>query len=244
MNFQGFRPESFDLLKELAKNNNAEWFSEHEQEYENQVRQPLLQLIEELREPLAALNPVLKPKSDATHHLSEVERKGDGLPDGGSYMTTAYAYFWNTKMSRLTDGSMHVGVSSKGVSLGFSIYEFGRNRRSRLGQIFMPRLRSDLQLLDNYIKTAYLRRGYKFHRYVRAPGRLGLREVEAFPDHPSEWEGTLGWVVGRHLHTKSSRLTPGSFLNEVVESFQKLYPLYLFSSDPRVDWKRAFKKFL
>lgn len=244
MNFHGFRTESFEFLKELAKNNNTEWFEAHEQEYQELVRQPMLELIDELREPLTKMNPALKPKANAASHLSEFERKGDTVPDAGPYMTTSYAYFWNTKMSRLTDGNLHVGVSAKGVSLGFSIYEFGRNRRSRLSQIFRPRLRSDLQLLDNYIKASYMRRGYQFHRYVRAPGRLGLREVDAFPDQPSEWENTLGWVVGRHLHTKSSRLTPGSFVTEVQESFDKLYPLYLFSSDPRVDWKRAFKRFL
>jgi hypothetical protein len=244
MSFEGFRTESFALLQQLANNNNAEWFAEHAADYETLVREPMRELVNELRPVLRELSPILEPQADPNSHLSESERKGDAVPGAGPYNTNCYAYFWNTTMSRLTDGNLHVGLSSKGVSLGFSIYEFGRSRRARLSQIFVPRLRSDLALLDSYIKASYLRRGYQFHRYSRAPGRLGLREVEAFPAQPSEWENTLGWVVSRHLHTGSSRLTPGSFLSEVTDSFQKLYPLYLFSSDPRVDWKRALRKYL
>jgi uncharacterized protein (DUF2461 family) len=244
MSFDGFRTESFELLDKLAANNTAEWFAEHAEEYESLVRAPMRQLVEELRGLLIELSPLLQPSEIPDQHLSEIERRGDAIPGAGPYNTNCYAYFWNRTMARLTDGNLHIGLSSKGVSLGFSIYEFARSRRARLSQIFVPRLRTDLALLDDYIKANYLRRGYQFHRYARAPGRLGLKEVEAFPMQPSEWEDSLGWVVSRHIHTESSRLTPGSFLTEVGDSFRKLYPLYLFTSDPRLDWKRAFRKFL
>ena len=244
MSFEGFRAESFTLLEKLAENNNQEWYASHAEEYEALVRAPMCELVNALRDVLRELSPILEPGPDPTLHLSEVERRGDAVPGAGAYNKNCYAYFWNTSMTRLTDGNLHVGLSSKGISLGFSIYEFGRSRRARLSQIFVPRIRTDLTLLDSYLKASYLRRGYQIHRYAKAPGRLGLREVEAFPSQPSEWENSLGWVVSRHLHTGSSRLTPGSFLTEVTESFQKLYPLYLFSSDPRVDWKKAFRKFV
>ena len=110
--------------------------------------------------------------------------------------------------------------------------------------MFKVRLQTDLTLLDDYIKAAYLRRGFQLHRYARAPGRLGMREVEAFPARPADWENTLGWVVKRHIHTESSRLTPGSFVHECQETFRRLYPLYTFASDPRPDWKAVLRKSL
>ena len=68
-----------------------------------------------------------------------------------------------------------------------------------------------------------------------------MREVDPFPTVPTEWTATLGWVARRHLHTESSRLTPGSFVNEVTESFERLHPLYVFASDPTEDFQRLLK---
>lgn len=242
MSFAGFRDETFAFFRDLGANNTEAWFAENEHVFKEHVREPCLNLVETLGEFISGLDVRLKPNADPATHLSKLERTGETLPDAGAYKTTQYVYFWNTELARLNDGTLHVGVGSEGVSIGFSIYEYGLNRRARMNQVFKARLSNDLELLDNYIKASYLRRGFTIHRYARAAGRLGLKEVEAFPSHSSAWENTLGWVVGRHIHTGSSRLTPGSFLSELQESFTKLYPLYLYSSDPRVDWKREFKK--
>jgi len=242
MSFDGFRDEGFQFFKDLAENNTEEWFEQNEEVYEEQVLKPCRQLVDSMREFLTDLNPELKPKKDSDFHLSAIERKGDAIPDAGPFKTIQYVYFWNTKIARLTDACLHVAVGAEGVGMGFSIYEYGRNRRARINQIFKPRILNDLEMLDNYIKSTYLRRGFTFHRYAKAPGRLGIREVDAFPTQATDWEDTLGWVVSRHLHTGSSRLTPGSFVSELQETYARLYPLYLFSSDPRVDWKREFKK--
>jgi len=242
MKFEGFRDETFAFFRDLGANNTTGWFEENQSQFEEHVRQPCLQLVSSLGEFISGLDQRLQPSDDLDSHLSDLERTGETLPDAGAYKTTQYLYFWNTELARLNDGTLHVGVGAEGVSIGFSIYEYGLNRRARMSQIFKARLSNDLELLDNYIKASYLRRGFVFHRYARAAGRLGLREVDAFPSQSSQWENTLGWVVSRHIHTESSRLTPGSFVSELQESFGKLYPLYLYASDPRVDWKREFKK--
>jgi len=244
MKFEGFRDETFAYFHDLAANNNREWFQEHDEDLEQHVLAPAREVVSIVGGHLSATAPMLAANSDLSIHLSELERKGEAISDAGPYKTSLYIYFWDTRINRLSDATLHIGVGAEGVSLGFSIYEFTRNRRARINQVFKARIRTDLALLDSYIKSSYLRRGYQFHRYAKAPGRLGMREVDAFPSAASAWEDTLGWVVSRHIHTGSSRLTPGSFISEIQESFEKLYPLYLFASDPRVDWKRTFKKYL
>jgi len=236
MEFSGFRPETFQFFTDLSANNTTEWFEENQSAFEEFVAEPMTGLVEALRPEIEALSPGLIGP-DAEVHFSEM-RRGPRTPPGTPPLKTSmYAFFWDQGLRRLADGNLFVGVSGQGATIGFSIYDFG-DPQSRMRRVFKPRLVKHLDLLDEHIKSNYLRRGFDFHRYVRAAGRLGMREVEAFPTLPSEWEPTLGWVARRHIHTESSRLTPGSFLSEVVESFQRLYPLYAFASDPTEDFQR------
>ncbi len=242
MKFSGFHDESFQFFKDLKENNDPAWFEENESALEEHVLKPFRELVEEMRPFMTELDPSLAPGEDVAPHLSLLERGTQVPPGTPPYKTSLYAYFWNTELKRLSDATLYVGIDPEGVRMGFSIYDFGVNRRARIATVFRPRLQSDLQLLDEYIKAAYLRRGFNFHRYARAAGRLGMRQVEAFPERGVGWDNTLGWVVSRHLHIGSSRLTPGSFVSELQDTFNRLYPLYTFCSDPRPDWKRRMKK--
>lgn len=237
MEFSGFRNESFQFFADLAKNNTTEWFEENQSAFEEFVQTPLRDLVEALRPALVELNPRLIG-DDTDVHFSEMHRGPRTPPGTPPLKTSMYAFFWDQDLRRLADGNLFVGLTSQGVTIGFSIYDFG-DPQSRMRRVFKPRLLHELQLLDDHIKAEYLRRGFDFHRYVRAASRLGMREVDAFPTVPSEWEATLGWVARRNIHIGSSRLTPGSFVSEVTESFQRLHPLYVFASDPSQEYQRV-----
>lgn len=237
MEFTGFRTETFSFFDDLAANNSNEWFDENQEAFEEFVAEPMRTLVETLRPAIEELNPALLAE-DPTLHFSEMRRGPRTPPGTPPIKPSLYAFFWDQDVRRLADGNLFVGVSAQGATIGFSIYDFG-DPQSRMRRVFKPRLLRNLQVLDDHIKGNYLRRGFDFHRYVRAASRLGMREVDAFPTVPSQWESTLGWVARRHLHTESSRLTPGSFVSEVTESFQRLYPLYVFASDPTEDFQRV-----
>ena len=239
MEFTGFRDDAFAFFKELATNNSEEWFDANQDRFEEFVRSPMRSLVTSLRDDLRKLHPALV-QDDIDAHFSEMRRGAHSRPGSAPIKTSFYCFFWDSSVRRLNDGWFFVGVGADGVTIGMSIYDFG-DPECRMRRIFKPRLRRYLTYLDDYIKANYLRRGFDFHRYVRAAGKLGIREVEAFPSAAAEWDATLGWVVKRHLHTESSRLTPGSFLTEVKESFERLYPLYSFTSDPREEFLRLLR---
>ena len=239
MDFQGFREETFGFFRELNENNTVEWFDENQDRFEEHVLEPMRQLVRALREDLEKMNPNFV-QDEVDDHFSEM-RRGPRVPPGTPPIKTSfYAFFWDKTVRRLSDGWMFVGVGADGVTIGMSIYDFG-DPESRLRRVFKPRLRRNLVHLDEYIKASYLRRGFDFHRYVRAASKLGMREVDPFPTAAAEWDHTLGWVIKRHLNPDSSRLTPGSFLTEVKESFERLYPLYVFTSDTREDFLRLIR---
>lgn len=54
-----FTPELFKFLKQLARNNNRDWFQANKARYEEVVRAPALRLIADMAEPLQALSPQL-----------------------------------------------------------------------------------------------------------------------------------------------------------------------------------------
>lgn len=241
MEFTGFRDETFAFFASLSENNTEEWFEQHQAEFEEHVQQPFEALVRALAEDLRKLSPALvADDDDLTVHFSEMKRSARSPEGTPPLKTSYYAFFWDRSLRRLSDGNLYVGVGADGVTIGFSIYDFGAPQ-AKMRRVFKPRIRRHLGHLDDYIKASYLRRGFDFRRYVRAAGRLGMREVDAFPATAPDWENTLGWVVSRHIHTESSRLTPGSFLAEVRESFARLYPLYVFASDPREDFQRVVR---
>ncbi len=63
-------PELFAFLKELAENNNREWFQAHKQRYESQVREPLLQFITDFGIRLAEISP---------HYVASARKSGGSL---------------------------------------------------------------------------------------------------------------------------------------------------------------------
>lgn len=237
--FTGFRAETFQFFQDLSRNNTVEWFEENQQVYDEFVLEPMRGLVEALRPGLDELRPGLVA-ADPDAHFSEMRRGPRTPPNTPPIKPSMYAFFWDQDVRRLVDGNFFVGVSAQGVTIGFSIYDFG-DPESRMRRVFKPRLARHLNSLDEMIKSGYLRRGFDFHRYVRAASRLGMREVEPFPTAATQWENTLGWVARRHIHTESSRLTPGSFVSEVHDSFSRLYPLYLFTSDASGEFQRFLR---
>jgi len=52
-----FSPEVFSFLRELAENNNRDWFAENKTRYEQRVREPILQFISDFGPRLAKISP-------------------------------------------------------------------------------------------------------------------------------------------------------------------------------------------
>jgi uncharacterized protein (TIGR02453 family) len=51
-----FTPKLFMFLKDLAENNDREWFKAHQDEYEEHVREPALEFINDFAEPLGKIS--------------------------------------------------------------------------------------------------------------------------------------------------------------------------------------------
>lgn len=65
-----FTMQGFAFLEQLARNNNRDWFNEHKSEYENLIRTPALNFIDEVVHDLAFISP---------HFLAIAKKPGGSL---------------------------------------------------------------------------------------------------------------------------------------------------------------------
>ena len=63
-------PALFDFFRELKANNNREWFQANKERYERQVREPLLQFVEDFGVRLAEISP---------HYVADARRSSGSL---------------------------------------------------------------------------------------------------------------------------------------------------------------------
>lgn len=68
--FDGFPPDAIKFFRQLAKNNNRDWFAENKSRYEASVLAPALALVEDIKAPLKMVSP---------HFLAIPKRSGGSL---------------------------------------------------------------------------------------------------------------------------------------------------------------------
>jgi uncharacterized protein (TIGR02453 family) len=76
-----FTPATFRFLRALDRHNNRDWFHAHKDDYERHVREPFLQLIGDLQEPLAKIS---------AHYRADTRKNGGSL--FRVYRDTRYAH--------------------------------------------------------------------------------------------------------------------------------------------------------
>jgi uncharacterized protein (TIGR02453 family) len=82
MLFTGFRPAAFQFLRGLKRNNRREWFEARREVYENELRTPLREMLDELDVRLATLAPELTvdPKRSVFRIHRDIRFSNDKSP--------------------------------------------------------------------------------------------------------------------------------------------------------------------
>jgi uncharacterized protein (TIGR02453 family) len=97
--FAGFPREATEFFRELARNNNREWFQAHKDVYEHACREPLKALVAEL-DPMGAT------------HMSRINRDMRFSRDGAPYKTHLAAGVLRT----------YINLSAEGLYVGTGMY--------------------------------------------------------------------------------------------------------------------------
>lgn len=107
--FQRFHPKALTFLRGLARNNRKEWFEAHRTDYEQTLKVPLAQLIEEMDVRLATIAPEIigSPKKSAFRLHRDVRFSKDKSP----YKTHVACWFFHRDVgTRIVSDAVHGGA--------------------------------------------------------------------------------------------------------------------------------------
>jgi uncharacterized protein (TIGR02453 family) len=89
--FAGFPPEALRFLRQLKRNNNRDWFLQNRETYEQKVKQPMLEIVEQVGNLIQGLAPELN--TDPQKAMFRIYRDTRFSPDKTPYKTQVAAHF-------------------------------------------------------------------------------------------------------------------------------------------------------
>jgi uncharacterized protein (TIGR02453 family) len=215
--FPGIPVEGIEFFRCLSRHNKRDWFQPRKHIYEEQVKQPVRELV-------AALNVAMK--SFAPEHITDPEkaiyriyRDTRFSKDKTPYKTHVAAYFHWGGSSRHEGGGYYFAISAKEVAVG--------------GGIYMPAPET-LLAVRNHIAENYreLKKISQSRTVRRLMGEVQGDQLTRVPkgfaaDHPAaEWLRYKQWILYTVLDPKIAT-TPALF-REIVDRFRVMSPFVAF----------------
>jgi uncharacterized protein (TIGR02453 family) len=216
-----FKPAALRYLRQLAAHNEKPWFEAHRTEYEQEVREPMRMLIEEMLMRFRAFAPEIG--GDPKRSMFRINRDVRFSKDKSPYKTHAACWFHYRGASR------KVGSEANEGSAGF-YFHLEPGGKSMLGAgVWMPP-RPQL----NRLRDAIAEKPAVFERMVRGlPKRFGglhdystlKRMPRGYPDdHPAaRWLKYQSFTSGRSL--TDAEATSARLEALLAREFEALLPL-------------------
>lgn len=214
-----FTPAALRFLRGLAKNNNKPWFEAHRAEYEQEVREPMRDLIGEMDARFAKFAPEMG--GDPKRSMFRINRDIRFSSDKSPYKTHAACWFHHRR------AESRVGSEADAGSAGF--YFHLEPGKSMVGAgLWMPP-RPQL----NRLRDAIAGDPAGFDRVIRALKQYGGLDDEAVltrmprgfaEDHPAAtWLRYQSFTTGRML--KDAEVTDAKLPALLAKDFQGMLPL-------------------
>jgi uncharacterized protein (TIGR02453 family) len=119
--FAGFPPEALKFFRDLRKNNSRDWFQPRKALYEEQVKQPMRELVEALNRALATFAP--EYVTDPDKAVYRIYRDTRFSPDKTPYKDHIAASFHRRGSAAHAEGGFYVAVSDTEAAIGGGVYQ-------------------------------------------------------------------------------------------------------------------------
>ena len=170
--FPGFPKKTVTFLRDLAANNNRDWFAAHKTEYEAEVLEPSRAFVRAMGERLRRLSPGIQAEPRTDGSLFRIFRDTRFSPDKSPYKTNLGIYFWEGKGSRLECSGYYFHLEPPVLMLGGGVYVFSRPLLERYRRaVADPEYGGSLAAI---VKKITARPGYTLggEHYKRVPAGL------------------------------------------------------------------------
>ena len=219
--FPGFSTEATKFLRGLEKNNNRDWFQERKAVYEEHVKAPMIQLVENIGEEVEALMPgfVIDPRKAIYRIYRDVRFSNDKRP----YKTHVAAIFHHRKLAKHSGAGFYFHFSPKELFVGGGIYMPGSSELLAIRR----RTSERPDELRKIIRSAAFKR-----HFGELHGERLKRPPKGFsPDDPA-----LDLLLYKQL-LASEQLDPklvetAKLQPEIMKRFRAMAPLVRFVNEP------------
>ena len=118
--FPGFPPEALQFFGSLARHNNRDWFQPRKELFEQQVKQPMRDLVEALNDGMKGFAP--EYATDPAKAIYRIYRDTRFSKDKTPYKDHIAASFFRSGTGPHKYGGFYVHVSHKEVAVGGGVY--------------------------------------------------------------------------------------------------------------------------
>ena len=124
--FTGFPPAGLQFLRELALNNNREWFQAHQQVYEQQLLVPARLFVSALGEKLETYSPGIEydAASKTGGSILRLHRDVRFSRDKSPYHTQMRLLFWEGMQKKMENPGFFLVIEADGGTLHVGQYQF------------------------------------------------------------------------------------------------------------------------
>jgi len=220
--FRRFDPKALTFLRALKRNNNREWFKARKDEYERVLRNPMVELIEQMATEFRTFAPdlVATPKASLYRIYRDTRFSDNKAP----LKTHIAAIFPHRRLPKHQGAGLYVHVSvDEGVWIGGGMYAPETSQLQAVRE----------HIADNHRRLRSIVEAPAFRRRVGAlEGERLQRVPRGFAkDHPAaDFLRHRQFLAGREYPLSFS--TNPRFYSTVVEIFRHVAPLTAFLNEP------------
>jgi uncharacterized protein (TIGR02453 family) len=226
-----FTEKSMKFLRDLKRNNRREWFEARRELYEQELKQPMLALIDKVTQAMMEYAPGhIRP---AQKSMLRIYRDTRFSADKTPYKTHVAAWWTRSGLEKTSGGGYYLSVSPKEFVLAAGVYMPPKE------QLFAIRM----HLLERHVEFKRLIEEKKLRRKMELHDPMSLtRPPKGFPvDHPAiDWIKWRQWGIIATLPAEEA-LKPG--LPSTVSTYFRLaHPLVDFLNEPLLHHATKKKK--
>lgn len=226
--FGGFPPEALRFFRELARNNNREWFQAHKHVFEDKVKAPMIQLVEAVNEELMAFAPehVTEPREA----IYRIYRDTRFSPDKTPYKTHIAANFPRRGFEKHKAAGYYFGVSPTEVEIAGGVYMPGPEELLAIRSFLAENYEDFREVISNRTLRALM--GDLAGEQLRRPPK-------GFPsNHPAEdLLRRKQWYF--YVTLDPDLATTPRLLPELVRRFRALRPFIETLNRPLLERRRS-----
>ena len=217
--FNGFPEQMPEFFKQLAMNNNKQWFQDNKKIYEKWVKIPSQEFVSVMGERLRTVCPSINAIPKINKSLFRINRDTRFSHDKTPYKTNLGILFWDGTAKRMETSGFYFHIQDNTLMLGCGRHVLSKNALVKFRQTVVNKTAAKklAPVIDQLVDQGY---AIGTRHYKRIP-----RGFEASDDFEKEYLLYNGLTARIEMELPKAIFTPG-IIDLVFEHFKRMSPLH------------------